>query len=67
MAVFTDLTKEQQLNYTNFLLNHYMEQRRIIQKHRSATTDEDRTTFQNALDAKTAEDITVDGYLATLE
>jgi hypothetical protein len=64
--VFPDLTKEQQLNYTNFLLNHYMEQRRIIASYRSATSDPDRVILQAALDAKVAEDITVDGWLATL-
>lgn len=64
--VFPDLTKEQQLDYTNFVLNHYIEQRRIIASYRSATSDPDRAIWQAALDAKVAEDITVDGWLATL-
>lgn len=65
--LFSALTKEQQLDYTNFVLNHFIEQRRIIAAYRSATNDPDRVIWQAALDAKIAEDITVDSWLMTLE
>lgn len=63
MSTFADLTKDQQLDFTNLQLNHFMERRRLIQRYRSATSDEERTSVQSALNTKVAEEPTVDGYL----
>lgn len=62
MAKFADLTKEQQLEYTNILLNNYIERRRLIQRYRGATTEAERIAVQSTLDKKVAEDLTVDAF-----
>jgi hypothetical protein len=64
MAAFGDLTKEQQLGYTNAKLQHHMELRRLIQRYRGASTDEERIAVQSAIDAKLLVEPTVDSYLA---
>ena len=63
MTVFADLTKDQQLGFCNVMLQHYMEMRRLVQRHRSAVTDEERTAIQGSITTKVTEEPTVDSYL----
>jgi len=66
MATFASLTKPEQKQYTNWLISHYLGQQSTINKYQQAESDEDRTTQQSALDAIQAEDISVDGWQASL-
>ena len=67
MATFAELTKDQQKTYCNFSISHFLQRRKLITDYQSAVTEEERTAIQSALDDKAAEDISVDGWLASLE
>lgn len=63
MATFASLTKDQQLGYANIKLNHFLELRRLVQRHRNAITEEEQAAVQDAIDIKVTEEPTVDSYL----
>ena len=63
MAVYGDLTKTQQDEFAHIMIVHYLEVRRLVKRHESVPSQDDKNAIQAAIDIKVAAEPTVDSYL----
>ena len=63
MATFANLNKNQQMDYTKFLLDHYLLQRKVISDYQHTEDPNQQAALQGELDGLQTVDLSVDAWL----
>ena len=65
MATFADLDKNQQMDYTKWILDHYLDQRKTISDYQHTEDPDEQAALQAHLDALQTVDLSVDAWEAS--